>query len=133
MRASIDSLRTSIERSDGLLGQLHNAGFEVGEDQLRLREAQNHLTLARTEVHTFRGLPVEKVVGEGLAITTRVEAAAQQGFGELPLSATRPRGFHGGHTLGRGGALCSRFETWNAAHMSHSPVPHRRRRLSSFT
>jgi predicted CXXCH cytochrome family protein len=83
MRASIDSLRTSIERSDGLLGQLHNAGLEVGEDQLRLREAQNHLTLARTEVHTFRDLPVEKVVGEGLAITTRVEAAAQQGFGEL--------------------------------------------------
>lgn len=83
MRASLDSLRTSIERSDGLLEQLHNAGLEVGEDRLRLREAQNHLTLARTEVHGFRDAPVDTVTREGLAITTKVEAAALQGFGEL--------------------------------------------------
>src|SRR4029453_14112858 len=37
MRASLGSLRTSIERSDGLLEQLHNAGLEIGEDRLRLR------------------------------------------------------------------------------------------------
>ena len=65
MRASIDSLRTSIERSDGLLGQLHNAGLEVGEDRLRLREAQNHLTLARTEVHAFRDPPWKRSPARG--------------------------------------------------------------------
>jgi predicted CXXCH cytochrome family protein len=83
MRASIDSLRTSIDHSRGLLEQLHNAGMEVGENQLRLRDAENHLTLARTEVHTFRDGPVDKVAHEGLAITTGVAASAEQGFGEL--------------------------------------------------
>ena len=83
MRASIDSLRTSIDHSRGLLERLHNAGMEVGEDELRLRDAENHLTLARTEVHTFRDPPVDKVASEGLAITARVATAAERGFDEL--------------------------------------------------
>jgi predicted CXXCH cytochrome family protein len=83
MRASVDALRTSIERVDRTLEELHNAGLEVGEQRLRVREAQNQLTLARTEVHNFREAAVDKVVGQGLEITGRVETAASQGFGEL--------------------------------------------------
>ena len=83
MRASIDSLRSSIDHSRGLLEQLQNAGMEVGEDQLRLREADSRLTLARTEVHMFRDPPVDKVTQEGLAITAQVAAAAERGFAEL--------------------------------------------------
>ena len=89
MHGQLTSLQTSIERAGTLLGQVRNAGLEVGEDELRLREAQNHLVLTRTEVHTFREEPVAKVAGEGLALAAGVEAAAQQGFREL---AFRRRG-----------------------------------------
>jgi predicted CXXCH cytochrome family protein len=89
MHGQLTALQAAIERAATQLGQVRNAGLEVGEDELRLREARNHLVLTRTEVHTFHEAPVAKVAGEGLALAARVEGAAQQGFREL---AFRRRG-----------------------------------------
>ncbi|MFN8061933.1 MAG: cytochrome c3 family protein [Vicinamibacterales bacterium] len=88
MRASIDSLRTSVDRASSLVAELHNAGLEVGEQEIALREAQNHVTLTRTELHTWHEENVKKVVDDGLAITAKIEAAAQQGRNELRYRRT---------------------------------------------
>lgn len=83
MRGHIESLRTTVERAETRLAQVRNAGLEVGEHELKLREARNHLVLTRTEVHGFREEAVAKVAGEGLAIARAVEAAADAGTQEL--------------------------------------------------
>jgi hypothetical protein len=57
--------------------------MEVGSERLRLREASNQLTVARTEVHTFRDGPVDKVVRQGLEVTSGIEAFAARSFDEL--------------------------------------------------
>ena len=124
MRASIDSLRMSIERSDGLLEQLHNAGLEVGEDRLRLREAQNHLTLARTEVHTFRGPRSTRSLGRGWRsrrASTRLHnrVSASSAFGN---AASRFPWWPFSWSWWRS---CSRFETSNAGPMAVVPYRHR--------
>jgi predicted CXXCH cytochrome family protein len=89
MRERLDTLRTSVEHADEQLSRVRNAGLEVGQQDLALREARNHLVLARTEVHTFRPEAVARVADEGLALARTVDDAAQAGFREL---AFRRRG-----------------------------------------
>lgn len=83
MRAQIESLRASVERADAQLTRVKHAGLEVGEQDLKLREARNHLVLTRTEVHGFQPAAVAKVAEEGLALAKAVEDAAQSGEREL--------------------------------------------------
>jgi predicted CXXCH cytochrome family protein len=83
MRSSIDGLRDAIDRSSSALGRLHAAGMEVGAQQLALREARSHLTLSRTEIHGLDTAAVDKVIGEGLAITSAVEQAGADATAEL--------------------------------------------------
>jgi predicted CXXCH cytochrome family protein len=83
MHAQIESLRTAVDRADTLLTQVKQAGLEVGEHDLKLREARNHLVLTRTEIHGFKPDAVAKVAEEGLALTRTVEEAAQAGEREL--------------------------------------------------
>jgi predicted CXXCH cytochrome family protein len=83
MRGHIETLQATIERAGTSLARVRNAGLEVGDDELKLREARNHLVLTRTEVHGFREASVARVAGEGLAIATAVEAAAEAGTKEL--------------------------------------------------
>ncbi len=83
MRASIDSLRDSVEQSSALIERLHASGMEVGAQQLALREARSHLTLSRAEVHTFDPAAVTKVVDEGLAVTRQVQDAGTAATAEL--------------------------------------------------
>ena len=83
MRDQIDRLRTSVEHAETTLRRLRSAGLEVRRDELQLREARNHIVLTRTEVHTFNEEAVAKVAGEGLAITAKLDAAADAGFNEL--------------------------------------------------
>ncbi|HUU33346.1 MAG TPA: cytochrome c3 family protein [Vicinamibacterales bacterium] len=83
MRASIDSLRDSVEQSAALVERLHASGMEVGAQELALREARSQLTLSRVEVHTFDPAAVTKVVDEGLAVTTQLQEAGMAATAEL--------------------------------------------------
>jgi len=83
MHGHLETLRATVERAEARLAEVRNAGLEVGEHELKLREARNHLVLTRTEVHSFREEAVAKVAGEGLAIATAVEAATDAGTKEL--------------------------------------------------
>ena len=53
MRDRIEQLKAAIAHSEELLAAAENAGMEMGDQQLALREAGNQLTLARTEMHVF--------------------------------------------------------------------------------
>ncbi len=53
MRSEIEKLKDAIARSQALVASAENAGMEMGDQSLALREAGNHLTLARTEMYAF--------------------------------------------------------------------------------
>ncbi|MGE0363489.1 MAG: cytochrome c3 family protein [Vicinamibacterales bacterium] len=89
MRTGIEALKTAIDRSTTLVASAENAGIDMGDQSLALREAANHLTLARTEMHAFDPAPVTTVLQEGLAITGKVDAAGQVALDEV---AFRKRG-----------------------------------------
>jgi predicted CXXCH cytochrome family protein len=83
MRADIERLKSGIEQSSGLLARVKNAGIEVSDEELALREAASKLTLARTEVHSFEPAQVSAVIGEGLTIVKGVEQSGERGAAEL--------------------------------------------------
>jgi len=83
MRGDIERLKTGIERTGALIGQIKKAGIEVSDQQLALREAGTKLTLARTEMHAFAPPQVASVVAEGDTIIAAVDKAGQNGVVEL--------------------------------------------------
>jgi hypothetical protein len=83
MRASLDKLKASIEQNAALIGRLRNSGMEVSDQELAINEARMHLTLARTEVHTFAPAAVDPVVNDGLAILDGVGQAGERALAEL--------------------------------------------------
>lgn len=83
MHAQLSDLSTAIDRAAVQLEAVRNAGLEVGEHDLKLREARNHLVLSRTELHTFNPEKMSKVASEGQALTTGVAEAAAAGEREL--------------------------------------------------
>ena len=70
------------------LERVENAGIDMADQALMLREASNHLTRARTEMHAFDPALVGTVVTEGLELTAKVDAAAQQGQREMSYRRT---------------------------------------------
>ena len=92
MRGDIERLKTGIERTGALIGQLKNAGIEVSDQQLALREAGTKLTLARTEMHAFAPPQVAPVVADGDTIIAAVDKAGQNGVVELRYPT--PRALH---------------------------------------
>jgi predicted CXXCH cytochrome family protein len=89
MRTQIEALKGAIDGAGTLLASAENAGMDMGDQALALREANNRLTLARTEMHAFDPAAVGTVLQEGLAITSRVDA---EGRGALDEVAFRKRG-----------------------------------------
>ena len=89
MRGGIDHLKAGVERSSALIARVRNAGIEVSDDELALREARTKLTLARTEMHRADPAAVDTVLEEGEKIVADVDRAGQRGLGEL---AYRRRG-----------------------------------------
>jgi predicted CXXCH cytochrome family protein len=83
MRAQIEKLKEAIARSGALVASAENSGIEMGEQSLALREAGNHLTLARTEMHAFDPKAVDTVLQEGLGITTKVDAQGRAALTEV--------------------------------------------------
>jgi predicted CXXCH cytochrome family protein len=83
MRGGIERLKDEIDRSATLLAGLKNAGIEVTDQQLALREAGSKLTLARTEMHGFDPLRLLPILADGMKIVAAVDRAAQTGRAEL--------------------------------------------------
>jgi predicted CXXCH cytochrome family protein len=88
MRAGIERLKAAIAHSTGRVADVENAGIEMGDHALALREATNHLTLARAEIHAFDPGTVQPIVDEGLSITARVDEASEAARAELAFRKT---------------------------------------------
>lgn len=88
MRAGIERLKQTIDASAGLVDRAENAGMEMSDQELALREARNHLTLARTEVHTFDLAKVQKILEEGFGIAGKVDQAGEAALDELRFRRT---------------------------------------------
>lgn len=88
MRSQIEQLKTAIARSQGLVAAAENAGMGMDDATLALREAGNHLTLARTEMHAFDPKPVATVLQAGLAITAKVDASSEAAMAEVSYRRT---------------------------------------------
>lgn len=88
MRSGIDKLTGAIARSHALVLSAENSGMEMGDQTLALREATNHLTLARTEMHAFDPAAVDTVLQEGLGITAQVDEAGQAALAEVSFRKT---------------------------------------------
>lgn len=83
MREALDRFRDSVDRTGQQVDALQNAGLEVGDQELAVREARTRLTLARTEMHTANLAAVEKVVNDGGGIVSEIDKAVERGFAEL--------------------------------------------------
>jgi predicted CXXCH cytochrome family protein len=83
MRSDIEGLKTGLERARALIGRVKNAGIEVSDEELALREAATKLTLARTEMHAFEPPRVAAVIAEATPIVDGIDQAGQRGVAEL--------------------------------------------------
>jgi hypothetical protein len=83
MRGDIERLKTGLETTGALIERVKNAGIEVSDQQLALREASTKLTLARTEMHTFVPAQVSPIIGEGVALVATADRAGRNGVDEL--------------------------------------------------
>ena len=83
MRGEIERLKHAIEESGGRMAHLKNAGIEVSDQQLALREAGTKLTLARTEMHAFDPTRVTPILDDGLKMVSAVDRASERGSMEL--------------------------------------------------
>jgi predicted CXXCH cytochrome family protein len=88
MRGQIERLKAAIAHSETLVSSIENRGMELGDALLALREATNHLTLARAEVHTFDPQAVDAVLSQGLTIVDQVDRAGQAALDELAFRRT---------------------------------------------
>jgi predicted CXXCH cytochrome family protein len=83
MRADIERLKHGIEQTGSVIAGIKNAGIEVSDQQLALREAGTKLTLARTEMHGFVPDRVTPILADGMKIVATVEQAGRNGAAEL--------------------------------------------------
>jgi len=83
MRADIERLKTGIDSTGALIVHVKNAGIEVSDQQLALREASTKLTLARTEMHAFVPAQLTPIITEGVTLVTAADRAGQNGTAEL--------------------------------------------------
>jgi predicted CXXCH cytochrome family protein len=83
MHGQFEQLEAGIRRSGALIGRVKNAGIEVSDQELALREASTKLTLARTEMHGFVPASVTPIIADGAKIVESVDAAGEKGAAEL--------------------------------------------------
>ena len=88
MRGGIEKLKGAIAHSESIVAAAANAGMDMGSQELALREAGNHLTLARTEMHAFDPKLVDAVLQEGLAITAQIDADGDTALAEVSYRRT---------------------------------------------
>ncbi len=83
MRGDIERLKSEIDQSRALIDRVKNAGIEVSDQELALREAGTKLTLARTEMHAFDPRLLAPIVTDGSRIVAGVDRAGHNGVAEL--------------------------------------------------
>jgi predicted CXXCH cytochrome family protein len=83
MRADLERLKSTIDQTGALVARVKNAGIEMSDQQLAMREAATKLTLARTEMHAFAPAQITPIVKEGIAIVAAADKAGQRGLAEL--------------------------------------------------
>jgi cytochrome c553 len=83
MRGGIDRLKGGINETGALIARVKNAGIEVSDQQLALREAATKLTLARTEMHAFAPAQLTPILADGTALVAAADRAGQHGVAEL--------------------------------------------------
>lgn len=83
MHRQLVGLKDHIGRSTALIERVRNAGIEVSDQELALRDALERLTRARTEMHAADRAAVEPIIDEGLKIVGAVDAKGQEGLAEL--------------------------------------------------
>jgi predicted CXXCH cytochrome family protein len=83
MRGDIEGLKSGLDQSRDLIARVKNAGIEVSDQELELREAATKLTLARTEMHAFDPARLMPIIGDGDKIVAGVNRAGQRGLAEL--------------------------------------------------
>jgi predicted CXXCH cytochrome family protein len=83
MHGQFAQLQAGITRTGALISRVKNAGIEVSDQELALREAATKLTLARTEMHAFNPALVAPIIADGTNIVAGVDAAGQKGAAEL--------------------------------------------------
>ncbi|MEO8678819.1 MAG: cytochrome c3 family protein [Vicinamibacterales bacterium] len=90
MRAGIEKLKGAIAHSQALVASAENTGMEMGAESINLREANNHLTLARTAMHAFdpKTVEISAALDEGLSITSKVDAGGQAALAEVSFRKT---------------------------------------------
>ena len=88
MRADIDRLKAGIETSSALIERVKNAGIEVSDQELALREASTKLTLARTEMHAFVPEQLDPIIADGTKIVATTQKAGEDGESELKYRRT---------------------------------------------
>jgi len=88
MRSGIEQLKAAITRSQEQIDRVENAGIDMADQALMLREATNHLTRARTEMHAFDPKIVAAVLTAGTGLTTRVDEAALAARNEISYRRT---------------------------------------------
>jgi hypothetical protein len=88
MRSLIDSLGSSFEAADSILGLAEQAGMEVSEAQFELGRANNAAVQARASMHAFSVEAVRENVEEGLGITLEAHQRGQGALAELQFRRT---------------------------------------------
>jgi predicted CXXCH cytochrome family protein len=83
MHRQFEQLEGGIRNAQALLDRVQNAGIEVSDQELALREAATKLTLARTEMHAFVPTQLTPIVAEGMSLVTAADRAGQNGEAEL--------------------------------------------------
>jgi predicted CXXCH cytochrome family protein len=89
MRGALDSLRTAVDASHGLLVQAEQKGMYVTDVQFRWEEARQKLFEARTMLHRFDANALESVTRDGLERADAVRADSRKA---LEAYAFRRRG-----------------------------------------
>ena len=69
--AGIGSLKTSIERAESRLELAEQSGMEVSSAKLDLAAARESLVKSRVAVHSFNGVEVQKLTGQGVTIADK--------------------------------------------------------------
>lgn len=83
IRGSLEEFKRTLQQAEVLIARARTAGMEMSDEQIALGQARSHLTLARTELHTFDPEVVDAALGEGRSILTQIEAAGQRALAEL--------------------------------------------------
>jgi predicted CXXCH cytochrome family protein len=88
MRGGIERLKAAIAHSQEQIDRVENSGIDMADQALLLREAGNHLTVARTEMHAFDPGLVDAVLTEGIGLTAKVDGAAEAARSEVSYRRT---------------------------------------------